>query len=187
MDLINFYKNGKSADLFAFYGPCDGKFDNGKPMGDGTDFRTKERYVEYKNCGFDILLLEDEADYRGEPFESSKVKEIMDICHEIGLKVIVLDRRIFYLAVKGYMGQQIDGFTINTLDDLNELIAFYMKDYSRHPAFYGIYVMDEPGVEIIERVSAIVGAIKKVNKNCYVHICHTVPGVNFSINQNLIK
>lgn len=187
MDLINFYNNGKHTDIFAFYGPCDGKYDDGTPMGDGTDFRIKERYIEYKNCGFDILLMEDEADYRGEPFESSKVKEIMDICLEIGLKVIVLDRRIYYLAIKGYMGKEIDGFKIDSLDDLNKLVAFYMKDYSRHPAFYGVYVMDEPGVEIIDGVSRVVGAIKAVDKNCFVHICHTIPSVNYSIKQSLAK
>lgn len=181
------YKQGKPIDIFAFYGPCDGKFDDGTPMGDGTDFRTKERYIEYKNCGFDILLLEDEAVYNGEPFETSKVKEIMDICHEIGLRVIVLDRRIYYLAVKGFMEREIDGFSVNSIEDLHALVAFYMKDYRQHPAFYGVYIMDEPSVEILDRVSSIVGAIKDAGDNCYVHICHTVAGATYSRNEELVK
>ena len=181
------YKKEKPIDIFAFYGPCDGKYGDGTPMGDGTDFRTKERYIEYKNCGFDILLLEDEAVYNGEPFESSKVKEIMDICQEIGLRVIVLDRRIYYLAIQGFMGREIDGFSVNSIEDLHALVASYMKDYRQHPAFYGVYIMDEPSVEILDRVSSVVGAIKATDKNCYVHICHTAVGATYSRNEELVK
>ena len=187
MDDKEFYKKGKPIDVFAFYGPCDGKYDDGSPMGDGTDFRTKERYIEYKNCGFDILLMEDEAVYNGEPFETSKVKEIMDICFEIGLKVIVLDRRIYYLAVKGFWGREIDGFTVNSVQDLHALVAFYMKDYSKHPAFYGVYIMDEPSADILDRASTVVGAIKAVDKKFYVHICHTIQGATYSLNDEFIK
>ena len=58
MNVTELYKNGKEMEIFAFYGPGNGKYINDSPMGDGTDKRTKERYKEYKNCGFDILLLE---------------------------------------------------------------------------------------------------------------------------------
>ena len=113
MDVLKLYENGKGIDIFAYYGPGDGKYSDGSIMGDGTDFRIKERYIEYKNCGFDILLLEDEACYNGEDWQTSKIKEIMDICHEIGLRVIVLDRRINLLAVNGYLGKEIDLISIS--------------------------------------------------------------------------
>lgn len=187
MDIAKLYENKKPMEVFAFYGPCDGKLDNGKPMGDGTDFRIKERYIEYKECGFDILLIEDEAVYNGEPFMTSKTKEVMDICYEIGLKVIVLDRRIYYLAIKGFKGKEIDGFTINSTEDLHKLVAFYMKDYMHHPAFMGVYIMDEPIVEQLDDVSAIVGAIKAAKSDCYVHICHTSAGAIHSRNDELVK
>lgn len=187
MDVKNLYKNGKSTEIFAFYGPGDGKYQNGKPMGDGTDFRIKERYQEYKDCGFDILLLENEATYNGEPFETCKVKEIMDICAEIGLKVIVLDRRIYNLAVKGYQDKTIDGVTVTTQDDLVKLISYYIKDYSKHPAFMGVYIMDEPSAEILDRVSRIIGALKTAKPDCYVHICNTSSGAIYPKNGEFIK
>lgn len=187
MDIKNLYKNGKPTEIFAFYGPSDGKYQNGKPMGDGTDFRIKERYQEYKDCGFDVLLLENEATYNGEPFETSKIKEIMDICAEIGLKVIVLDRRIYDLAVFGYQNKTIDGITINTQDDLVKLISLYIKDYSKHPAFMGVYITDEPPAELLDGVSSIIGALKTAKPDCYVHICNTSSGALYRKNDEYIK
>ena len=187
MELAKLYENNKPMEIFAFYGPCDGKYRDGKPMGDGTDFRIKERYVEYKECGFDILLIEDEAVYNGGPFETSETKMVMDICQEVGLKGIVLDRRIYNIAVRGYMNKEIDGFKINSIEDLNKLVAFYMKDYMNHPAFYGVYIMDEPSTDILDGVSSIVGAIKAAKSDCYVHICHLTTGATYPKNEEFIK
>ena len=183
MELAKLYENNKPMEIFAFYGPCDGKYGDGTPMGDGTDFRIKERYVEYKGCGFDILLIEDEAVYNGGPFETSETKMVMDICQEVGLKAIVLDRRIYNIAVRGYMNKEIDGFKINSIEDLNKLVAFYMKDYMNHPAFYGVYIMDEPSTDMLDGASAIVGAIKAAKSDCYVHICHLTTGAIYPKNE----
>ena len=110
----NYFNSTENIKMYAFYGPGNGLYRDGTPMGDGTDMRTKERYQEYKDCGFDILLLENEAAYRGEDWETSKVKEIMDIAFEVGLDVVVFDTRIWQLAVKGgsLIGQTIGTKTI---------------------------------------------------------------------------
>ena len=170
----DYSKCTKDIDLYAFYPPSDGKYMNGTPMGDGTDFRVKERYQEYKDCGFNVLLLENEAPYRGEEWETSKAKEIMDIAHEIGLRVIVYDERIFHLAIStpyGLYGKVHKGTLLKDQDDVNALVAGYMKDYSLHPAYYGVYLMDEPNLALIPNVCQINKAIRTCCPKSFVHMC----------------
>lgn len=175
MKRIPDYSNcAKEIDLYAFYGPSDGKYMNGTPMGDGTDFRIKERYQEYKDCGFNVLLLENEAPYRGEDWTKSKVKEIMDIAYKIGLRVIVYDERIFHLAIStpfGLYGKEYKGVFLANQEDVNALVAGYMKDYMQHPAYYGVYLMDEPNLALIPNVFQIYKAIRVCKPTSFIHMC----------------
>jgi sugar phosphate isomerase/epimerase len=102
----------KEIDLYAFYGPSDGKYMNGTPMGDGTDFRVKERYQEYKDCGFDILLLLGNDTYNGEEFETSDLKMNLELCAKVGLKAIVHDKRLHDLSMQEHslIGKEFDSF-----------------------------------------------------------------------------
>jgi hypothetical protein len=169
----DYFNSAENIKMYAFYGPGDGKYRDGKPMGDGTDMRTKERYQEYKDCGFDILLLENEAAYRGEDWETSKVKEIMDIAFEVGLDVVVFDFRIWQLAVKGgtLIGQTIGTKTIYTQEDINEVVAGYMKNYSKHPAYYGVYIVDEPNENQFNTFMECAEAVQACRADSFVHGC----------------
>ena len=160
-------------NLYALYGPSNGKKTGGAIMGDGTDFRTKERYQEYKDAGFNILIIENEAAYRGQEWSSCDTKMVMDLCFEVGLDVIVHDVRMWELAklTKPIIGQTINGTKIKKQEDLNEVFAEYMKDYMKHPAFYGIYVMDEPTDEEMPNCLMVVQAIKAVDPNAFIHLC----------------
>ena len=60
-------------NLYAFYGPAD----PGHKNGNGVDFRTKERYQEYKDAGFNILLIENEAAYDGQEWETSVLHPLL--------------------------------------------------------------------------------------------------------------
>ena len=169
---LDYSNSTKQLDMFAFYGPDEGRFHDGSPMGEGTDFRTKERYQEYKDCGFNILLLENEAPYRGEAWDTSDVKMIMDICHEIGLKVMVYDTRIWKMGTAGdLIGKTVDGNTFRSQADVNSVIADYMKDYSKHPAYYGVYIMDEPQGSQIDSLFQCYIGVKAYTPDAYVHCC----------------
>lgn len=162
-------------NLYAFYGPSEGTFAGGAPMGDGTDKRTKERYQEYKDAGFNVLLIENEAPYSGQEWSTSDTKKVMDICFEIGLDVIVHDSRLWSMAVSStsLIGQKYNGIKIKTQDDVNAICAEFMKDYAFHPAFYGVYVMDEPSETQMPNCLMVVNGIKSVRSDAFVHLCLT--------------
>ena len=181
----------KDIKVFSFYGPGCGKFISGLPMGDGTDFRIKERYQEYKDCGFDMLMLENDSPYNGEDWETCKTKEIMDICYEIGLRVIVYDDRLYRMAKFEFYGLYGKTFEGNYLPDqaaVNALVAEYMKDYANHPAFYGILLVDEPSPTNYPNVIQVSKGVKAYNKDAYIHVCLlpyecTSPAYLYLINQ----
>ncbi|MBQ8685725.1 MAG: hypothetical protein IJ514_06120 [Clostridia bacterium] len=65
----------------------------------GEDFRTVERYKEYKACGFDILLMQSAGKYQGEEWESSMAKAVTDRAVEAGIeKIVMTDIRLQRLS-----------------------------------------------------------------------------------------
>ena len=61
------------------------KADDGSTMYSGEDFRTVERYKEYKDCGFDTLMVQSSGNYQGEDFETSDLKMVMDRAYAAGI------------------------------------------------------------------------------------------------------
>ena len=105
----DYTKTEATVDMYAYIPPTNGHYttQHGSIVY-GESNITTERYQEYKDCGFNILLSDDEF-YGGsmktptvetdkEYFESSQTKEILDICQEVGLKTIVFDYRIWRLS-----------------------------------------------------------------------------------------
>lgn len=98
-----------TVDMYAYIPPTDGHYTTEHDsIMYGESNITKERYQEYKDCGFNILLSDDEF-YGGsmktptvesdkEYFENSQTKEILDLCEEVGLKAIVFDYRVWRLS-----------------------------------------------------------------------------------------
>ena len=100
----------KALNMYAFIGPTDGTYytSSGKPK-KGEDHRTVERYQEYKDCGFDTLLLLGNDPFHGaghvttveaeaEVYATSQLKKNLDMCEEVGLQAIVFDNRIWQLT-----------------------------------------------------------------------------------------
>lgn len=119
----------KKLNMYAFLGPTDG---SSATTTNGTkiktqDFRTKERYQEYKDCGFDVLLLLGNntgsysgagywADVTEENMDELKAQELaaynktgadgydkglkmnLDLCAEVGLQTIVFDHRVHLMT-----------------------------------------------------------------------------------------
>ena len=65
----------KHLDFYGYNSPSAGKYyiDDTEYFG-GEDFRNVKRYKEYKNVGFNILLLQHENSYSGEPYQTSVLK-----------------------------------------------------------------------------------------------------------------
>ncbi len=147
------------------------------------EFRTKERYKEYKDCGFDILLLDGNNAYYGgaldanETFETSWLKKQLDWAEELGLKVIVYDGRIYWLSnVKGtsligtdFNAPPLPKKRFETFDDLVEHMRDCLSDYMDHPAFYGVTLFDEPEYGKMVANGEVYRAIKAVDPDIKVH------------------
>ncbi len=155
--------------LYAYTGPTDGSYTlDGVAYSVGQDFRTQERYAEYAAAGFNILLLQGNDPYTGEAWEESRTKRNMDNALAAGLRVIVFDRRLHDLCLnKTLVGP---GSRFSDRDALAAYVRGCVKDYSAHPAFYGIQLKDEPRYEYLETVGLLYRAIKAALPEAFVQI-----------------
>ena len=89
-------------ECYCYTPPNDGKWidEGGVVRYSGQDFRTVERYKEYKDCGFDILLMQTAGKFDGtEAWEESNAKKVMDKAWEAGIeKIIMTDIRLQHLS-----------------------------------------------------------------------------------------
>lgn len=180
------YADSKLAfPLYAYSGPTDGTYtENGIRYDTGVDHRTEERYREYADCGFNILLLQGNDPYTGEAFETSQTKKNMDNAAAAGLKVIVFDSRLHALSVQESSliateetrsEARIAARTqFESQDALNGYVSDCMKDYANHPAFYGIQLKDEPSHTMFQAMGETYRAIKAAAPNAFVQ-CNLLP------------
>ena len=132
------------------------------------DFRTVEQYKIYRDCGFNVLMLEGNDPYYGEGWEHSQTKLNMDRAYEAGLdKIIIYDKRLFDCSevTGGIIGE---GKRFKTETELEEFVAYCIKDYIHHPAFMGVMLVDEPRWFQILSLSQIIKAIRKVNPKIHI-------------------
>lgn len=157
----------KKLSMFAYVGPTNGKYTliNGSPM-EVEDFRTQERYQEYKDCGFDSLLLlgNDGYDGRG-AYEQSDLKMNLDLCESVGLNCIVFDTRLHALSVKtkSLIGTE-ESWQFADMDALVAHVKTLMADYYEHPAFYGVSIKDEPWAVHLQAIGDLYKAFKIINE-----------------------
>ena len=145
--------------------------DNNLVAKTGLDFRTVERYQEYMEAGFNVLLMQTSGTYNGEEWETSDCKRVLDMAYEAGIdKVIVLDDRLMLptLEKTGLIGE--DKKFKNT-EELEKYVADCLQTYKDHPAFYGVQIKDEPLSQQLEAVGQIYKAVKKFDKNIFVQCC----------------
>ena len=138
------------------------------------DFRTVERYKEYKETGFNILLAQTSCTYMGEEWESSDAKMVMDRAYKAGIeKIILLDERLRGLSSteNGLIGEEKP---FQTQKELEAYVAECMEPYKAHPAFYGVQLKDEPRSSMFEAIGQIYKAVKKVKPDAFIQ-CNLFP------------
>ena len=165
----------KDIEMYAYDCPDIGKWKIDDVEFDcGEDFRTVERYKEYKDAGFTILFSAFTAKYIGQEWETSELKMVMDRAYEAGLKkVIILDDRIMEKSriAGGIIGE---GKPFATEEDLENFIRDCFKDYTKHPAFYGLKLQDEPRHQYFKAIGQIFKAVRKVRPETFLQ-CNLVP------------
>ena len=166
--------------LYGYSSPTDGtwRMGNNNPVTfhyySGQDFRTKERYDEYKNAGFNVLMIQGNDPYWGEPFETSQLKKNMDNAYAAGIKkIIVYDKRIFDYSVMagGIIGENKPFKNEQALD---YFILHCIKDYKKHPAFLGFMLVDEPRWFQLKAIAEIMKSTRRVAPEIFIQ-CNLLP------------
>ena len=171
----------RKMDLYAYAPPPDFCFEaDGVQSPVIKDFRTVERYKEYKDCGFNILLAQTSGLYNGEAWEESKTKLVLDRAYEAGIeKVIVTDERIRLLSMKegGLIGENC---LFDSEEALDKHVASLMAPYKDHPAFYGVLFRDEPKWTMFKAMGQLWKSVKRVCPKAFIQ-CNLLPIVVLSM------
>lgn len=193
----------KALNMYAHVGPTDGKYNQIRSsiVKFSEDHRTVERYREYKECGFDTLLLLgndafngdlgeydggaladnewvspfDGHKYRRDDFATSQLKKNLDMSQEVGLKVIVFDVIIHNLSQMegGLIGE---GKAFRDEAALDALVEELLSPYKDHPAFYGVTLRDEPHWVSLEAYGQVYSSLKRVMPEIYIPL--SILGLN---------
>lgn len=145
------------------------KDENGNPV----TFQTKEMYQQYKDAGFDYLLIDANDPYNGEDWETSGVKKLCDLADSVGLKTILFDQRIYKLSASEtpLVGE---GCAYASQEELVAYLKTCLQDYSKHPAFHGVMLKDEPSYLSFPAIGALYKGIKEIDSNIFVQ-CNLFP------------
>lgn len=156
---------------YGYTGPTDGTWwRDDEQHNSGQDFRTTERYAEYKAAGLNTLLLQGNEPYRGEGFENSILKRTMDRAYEAGIeRVIVFDSRIEALSEQTtpIVGE---GARFATDEELVEFVRNCLADYKDHPAFFGVMLVDEPFYDQLPQAAKMYRACEAALDGIYVQL-----------------
>jgi hypothetical protein len=171
-----YHEKNVEFNLYAYAPPGTetGDYFPNKEIDFAKDLRTVERYREYMDVGFNLLFTGTTGTYFGEEWETSMCKKVMDNAYKAGLKkIIVSDERIYYLSreADGLIGE---GKKFDSEESLDNFVRDCIKNYSGHPAFYGILFCDEPHYYLFKSFGQLYRSIKRVRPQTFVH-CNLLP------------
>lgn len=156
---------------YGYTGPTDGTwFRDDEQYNTGEDYRTVERYAEYKAAGLNTLLLQGNEPYKGEPFETSELKRTMDRAYEAGIeRVIVYDTRLEPLSgqTEPLVGE---GRKFATDQELVDYVKDCLDSYKDHPAFFGVMLVDEPFYDQLPQAAKMYKACEQALEGIYVQL-----------------
>ena len=138
---------------------------------------TVQNLQKYKDAGLNVLFTGYVFGFSkaNGNFESSRLKSVMDMAAQVGLKVIVLESSLYSLS--GYKtslivadGSQNGVTKFASQQELNERVAYLINDIVEHEAFYGFTLYDEPKYTQFTAMGQIYKAIKTVVPDAYVNM-----------------
>ena len=158
----------KRFDFYGYNSPTSGLFRvNGCEYFYGEDYRTEKRYREYKNVGFNILLLQHENSYSGEEYSSSAQNKCMTEAVKAGIKkIIISDTRLKKLCVTENLTGENGLF--KTEGELDDYVCDCVKPYCKQKGFYGIQLFDEPEGKHLASYGAVYASLKRILPEAYI-------------------
>ncbi len=178
-----YYKKNKDyeMELYGYTPPSDGYFNiYGQETYLGQDFRTKENFKTYHDCGFNTVMGQVAGKIDSDDFEHSDAKLLMDIAEELKFKkFILLDDRLRGLsAVKGGIIGEDKEF--KSEKDLDAYVEKCIKVYEHHPMFSTLQLVDEPVHDALISTGQVFRSIKRVRPNVEVQCNLNPPQIVFA-------
>lgn len=138
---------------------------------------TEEIFRDYRECGFNTLMLTGKNAYHGGGWEASNTKQCFELAKKVGIKEIIFDDwRIYELSMFGdkLVGDGAD-FKFKSTDELDSYVKECMLEYADEPLFLGLRLHDEPFYEILGSYGLVYRSVKRVAKsigkdNVYIQI-----------------
>ena len=188
------YADDCALDLLGYVNPTNGKYTyDGVELDVGEDFRTVERFKEYKEAGFNIAFARYDsalpADVTAEGWATSDTKLLCDMAYEAGLSKILLTDYYFDDLVTYSAGDLVGtsgSARYATQEEMDADIAARLSIYKNTPGFYGVIMKDEPHYEWFSNYALVYKSIKRAMPEIYVY--HNLPfDYKFHIDENVWK
>ncbi|MGN1053045.1 MAG: hypothetical protein ACI4SH_06645 [Candidatus Scatosoma sp.] len=167
------YADDREFDLLAYVNPTNGDYTfNNISYNIGTDFRTVERFEEYKDAGMNIAFARYDsslpANVTAETWGQSDTKLFCDKAYAAGLdKILITD---FYLTDFITTNEtRLIGDVFETEKDLDAAIATRLAIYKDMPGFYGVILTDEPTWDKFDNYALVHKSLKRVMPEIYIY------------------
>ncbi len=164
----------KQFDFYGYNSPTDGVYEiDGVKYYTGEDFRNVKRYKQYKDVGFNILLLQHCNSYNGEKFEGSALEKCMTQAVKAGIdKIIVSDMRLKSITEEKILLGENGRF--KSEEELLDYLDYCTKPYRDKKGFFGVQLYDEPHGKMLENYGIIIKGMKKLFPDMYLQ-CNLLP------------
>ena len=135
---------------------------------------TVEQVRQYKAAGFNVMFLTYAFDFNGlkTDFATSKIKEVMDIAYEEGMKCFLAEENMRLLTSKNHSlidPEKADGVEyFASEEELEAHIRRCLKGAIDHPAFMGVSTRDEPFYPMFEAYGQVYKLLKKIKPDMFI-------------------
>ena len=138
---------------------------------------TEQIFSDYKECGFNTMMLTSNNRYNGEGWEGSRAQKCIQVARKVGIKEIFFDDwRIYELSMYGdnLVGEG-EEYKFQSVDQLDAYIKECMSEYIHEENFIGLRLHDEPFYDLLKSYGLVYRSVKRVAKqlgkeNFYVQI-----------------
>ena len=147
---------------------------------DQGSLQTSEHTQQYKEAGFNFMFIDytfqEHSSQEDYDFQSGKLKKVMDMAYEQGLKCFVFQPELH--ALSNFEESRInpekaeiagnEGVYFSSQEEINEYAARVLRGVKEHPAFAGVSLIDEPKYTKFDAIAETYKAVKSVCPDAYV-------------------
>lgn len=178
------YAEDKEINILGYVNPTNGDYTFDKiPMNSGVDYRTVERFQEYKDAGMNVAFSRYDsalpAEVTKETWAESDTKIFCDAAYGAGLDKILISDEYFTKLITWDADMLIgDGteYRYKTQEEMDADVAERLAIYNETPGFYGVILLDEPRWKNLPNYGVVHSSIARVAPDIYIynnlHYCH---------------